>query len=101
VKTMMIALSAAVLIAAAPAVLAKAVSGKTAGAQHKAARQHHPGVAHYALRRKMQVRGRTIGDPGAFGYAPGASPVARDMTDILPSGGGAGGGGTGAGSGGM
>lgn len=97
----MIALSAAVLIAAAPVVLAKGVSGRTAGVQHKVARQHHPGGAHYALRRERPVKGRTIGDPGAFGYAPGAPPVARDMTDILPSGGGAGGGGTGSGGAGM
>jgi hypothetical protein len=99
VKTTIIALSAAVLIAAAPAVFAKAVSSKTASVQHKVSRKHHPGVANYALRREMQVKGRTMGYPGAFGYAPGAPPVVRDMTDILPYGGAGGGGGTGTGGG--
>ena len=96
-KTTIIALSAAVLIAAAPAVLAKDVSSKTASAQHKVSKKHHSGVNHYALRREMRVRGRTMGYPGAFGYAPGAPPVVRDMTDISPYGGGAGGGGAGGG----
>jgi hypothetical protein len=99
VKTSMIALSAAVLIGAAPAVLAKDVSGKTANVQHKVSRQHQPGVADHAPRHEMQAKGRTAGYPGAYGYARGASPGARDMTDILPSGGGAGGGGAGAGGG--
>jgi hypothetical protein len=99
VKTLMIALSAAVLIAAAPAVFAKAVSSKTASAEHKVLRKHHPGVANYALRRETQAKGRTMGRPGAFGYAPGAQPVVRDMTDILPYGGGAGSGGAGGGGG--
>ena len=98
-KTPMIALSAAVLIAAAPAVFAKDVSSKTASVQHKVSRQHHPDVANDARRREMQAKGRTTGYPGAYGYAPGASPGTRDMTDILPSGGGAGGGGSGAGGG--
>jgi hypothetical protein len=77
VKTTIIALSAAVLIAAAPAVFAEGVSSKTASAQHKVSRKHHPGVNNYALRREMQVKGRTMGYPGAFGYAPGA-PVVRN-----------------------
>jgi hypothetical protein len=100
VKTKIIALSAAVLIAAAPAVFAKSVSTKTPGVAHKVSKKHHPGGTNYALRHEMQVKGRTMGYPGAFGYAPAASPVVRDMTDILPYGGGAGGGGAG-GAGGM
>jgi hypothetical protein len=100
VKTRIFALSAAVLIAAAPAVFAKIVSSKTPSVQHKVSRNHHPGVTNYALRREMQVKGRTTGNRGALGYAPGAAPVVRDMTDILPYGGGAGGGGAG-GAGGM
>jgi uncharacterized membrane protein YgcG len=100
VKTTIIAVSAAVLIAAAPAVFAKGVSTKTASAQHQVSRKHHPGVANHALRREMQVKGRTMGHPGAFGYAPGAAPVVRDMTDISPFGGGGGDGGGGGGAGG-
>jgi hypothetical protein len=98
VKTTIIALSAAVLIAAAPAVLAKDVSSKTASAQHKVSKKHHPGVTSYARRRDMQVKGSTRGYPGAFGYSP-SPPVVRDMTDILPYGGGGGGGGGGTGGG--
>ena len=98
-KTRIIALSAAVLIAAAPAVFAKNVSSKTPNVQHKVSRKHHPGVTNYALRREMQVKGRTMGYPGAFGYAPGAPPVVRDMTDISPYGGGGAGGGGGGGGG--
>jgi hypothetical protein len=75
VKTTIIALSAAVLIAAAPVAFAEGVSSKTASVQHKVSKKHHSGVNHYALRREMRVRGRTMGYPGAFGYAPGASPV--------------------------
>jgi hypothetical protein len=77
VKTTIIALSAAVLMAATPAVFAKGVSSKTASVQHKVSKKHHAGVTNYALRREMQVKGRTMGYPGAFGYAPGASPVDR------------------------
>jgi hypothetical protein len=96
VKTRIIALSAAVLIAAAPAVFAKNASSKT---QHKVSKKYHPAVTNYALRRERLVKGWTTGYPGAFGYAPGASPVVRDMTDISPYGGSAGGGGAGGGGG--
>jgi hypothetical protein len=74
VKTTIIALTAAVLIAAAPA----AFASKTASVHHKVSKKHHAGVNNYALRREMQLRGRTMGYPGAFGYAPGASPVVRN-----------------------
>jgi hypothetical protein len=92
-KTAIIALSAAALIADAPAVFAQGVSSKAPSVQHKVSKKHHPGVSNYAPRREMQVKGRTLGYPGAFGYAPGAPPVVRDMTDISPYGGGGGGGG--------
>jgi hypothetical protein len=52
VKTRIIALSAAVLIAAAPAVFAKNVSSKTPSMQHKVSKKHHPAVTNYALRRE-------------------------------------------------
>jgi hypothetical protein len=99
VKTRIIALSAAVLIAAAPAVFAKNASSKTPSMQHKVSKKHHPAVTNYALRRERQVKGWTTGYPGAFGYAPRAAPVVRDMTDISPYGGSAGGGGAGGGGG--
>jgi hypothetical protein len=99
VKARIIALSAAVLIAAAPAVFAKNASSKTPSMQHKVSKKHHPAVTNYAPRREMQAKGWTPGYPGAFGYAPRAAPVVRDMTDISPYGGSAGGGGAGGGGG--
>jgi len=73
VKTTIIALSAAALIAAAPAVLARGVPGKTPGLQHKVSKKHHLGVSGYAPLREMQAKGSKKGYPGAFGYAPGES----------------------------
>jgi hypothetical protein len=71
VKTTIIALlSAAALIAAAPAVLAQGVPGKTPGLQHKVSKKHHPGISGHAQLRGMQAKGSKKGDPGAFGYAP-------------------------------
>ena len=72
-KTTIIALSAAALIAAAPAVLARGVPGKTPGLQHKVSKKHHLGVSGYAPLREMQAKGSKKGYPGAFGYAPGES----------------------------
>jgi hypothetical protein len=89
VKTTMIALSAAVLIAAAPAVFAKDGSSKTASVQHKVSKKHHPGVTNYTLRRETQVKGRTMSYPGAFGYARGSSPIERSLPDQAPGGAGA------------
>lgn len=67
-KTTMIALSAAALIAAAPAVLAQGVPSKTPGLQHKVSKKHHP--AGYAQLPEVQAEGSKKGYPGAFGYAP-------------------------------
>ena len=69
-RTTIIALSAAALIAAAPAVLAQGVAGKTPGLQHKISKKHHPGISGYAQLRGMQAKGSKKGYPGAFGYAP-------------------------------
>jgi hypothetical protein len=94
VKTTIIALSAAALVVAVPAVFAQGVSSKTPGheMQHKLSKKRHPGPSGYAQRRQMQTKGY----PGAFGYAPGVpSASQRDMTDISPQAGGGGGGGGG------
>ena len=95
-KTTIIALSAAALIAAAPTVLAQAPS-KTPGLQHRVSKKHHPGVARDAPRREMQVKGLNKGYPGTFCYAP--SEVLDKETEIEASrqagGGGGGGGGSG------
>jgi hypothetical protein len=71
VKTSIVALSAAALIAAAPALAAQGV--RTPGLQHqvakKHAKKHH--VAGYARPRAMRARDAAKAYPGAFGYAPG------------------------------
>ena len=69
-KTTIIALSAAALIAAAPAVLAQGLPGKTPGLQHKVSKRHHLGISGYARLRETQAKGSKKGYPGAFGDAP-------------------------------
>jgi hypothetical protein len=92
VKTTIIALSAAALIAAAPAVLAQGVPSKTPGLQHKVSKKHHPGS--YAPLREMQAKGSKKGYPGAFGYGVGEpSGLDRDLGSSRQAGGGGGGGG--------
>jgi hypothetical protein len=86
VKRIFIALCAAALVAAAPAVSAKDASSRTPPPQHKVSKTHHARLSGYA---PWQARGSNA-YPGAFGYAP-ARP--RDVTDISPQGGGGGGGG--------
>jgi hypothetical protein len=95
VKTTIIALSAAALIAA-PAVLAQGVPSKTPGLQHKVFKKHHPAVSGYAPLREMQAKGSRKSYPGAFGYVPGQpSRLDRDIETSRQAGGGGGGGGGG------
>ena len=95
-KTTIIALSVAALIAAAPAVLAQGVPSKTPSLQHKVLKKHHLGVSGYAPLREMQAKGSKKGYPGAFGYAPAQpSGVDRDLEMSRQAGGGGGGGGGG------
>jgi hypothetical protein len=93
VKTTIIALSAAALIAVAPAVLAQSVPGKAPGPQHMVSKKHHARVAGDARLREMQARGAGKGYPGAFGYAPGEPSSYLDR-DLEVSGRQAGGGGS-------
>ena len=67
-KTTIIALSAAALIASAPAGFAQGVTGKTPGLQHKVSKKHHPAVSGYAPLR--DAKGSKKDYPRAFGYAP-------------------------------
>jgi hypothetical protein len=92
-KTTIVALSAATLIAASPAVLAQGVPSKTPGLQHKVSKRHHPGVSGYAPLREMQAKGSKKGHPGAFGYAPGEPSGLDRETEISRKAGGGGGGG--------
>jgi hypothetical protein len=96
-KTTIIALSAAALVAAAPAVLAQTVPSKTPGLQHKVARKHHTGVSGYAPLREMQAKGSKRGYPGAFGYAPIEPGGVDKDTELSRKAGGGGGGGGGSG----
>ena len=103
-KTAIIVVCAAVLIAAATAVFAQGVPSKTPNVQHKISKQRHPGLSGHTVRREMEAKAWRNGYPRAFGYAttePSSSH--RDMTDISPyaGGGDGGGGGGGAGGGGM
>jgi hypothetical protein len=89
-KTAIIALSAATLMAAAPA-FAQSVSSTAPGHEMRAkAKKRHPGTFGYASGRKLQARGPKTGSPGASGPEP-VEP--RDITDIVTKGGGGGGGG--------
>ncbi len=92
-KTTIIALSAAALIAAVPAVLAKAVTSKAPGLEHKVSKKHHPRVSGYAALREMQAKGSKTGDPGASSYAP--DERSRFLDSVRQGGGGGGGGGSG------
>jgi hypothetical protein len=67
-RTAIIALSTAALMAAAPAVFGQ--GSKTPSVQHNVFKKRHPGVSGYAPRREMQAKVSKKGDLGAFGYAP-------------------------------
>jgi hypothetical protein len=94
VKTTIIALFAAVLITAAPAVHARHLSTKTPEQQHKVFKKRHQVVSGYAPWRVMHANGMKTGYPGAFSYAPGA-PKDYTYENSRNAGGGGGGGGGG------
>lgn len=72
-KTTIIALSAAILMAASPVAFAAGVSSRTPGheMQARGSVKGHPGASGYTPGHKMQARGSVKGHPGASGYAPG------------------------------
>jgi len=92
VKTMMIALFAAALIVAAPAVPAQVLPSKTPALQYKVLKKHHLGISSYARLREVQAKGSKKGYPGVFGYAPGSTGLDRDLEASRQAGGGGGGG---------
>jgi uncharacterized membrane protein YgcG len=96
-KTAISTLSAAILIATAPAVLAGNVSRKAPHHQRQISKKHSPNIYGYAPRRVMPASVVKTGYPGTFGYAP--SPYTYDNGRRV-GGGGAGGGGSGGGGGG-
>ena len=89
-KTAIIALSAAALIAAAPAVFAQGVPSKSLGLEHKVSKKNHSGVSFYAPLREMQTKGSKNVYPRAFGYARGE--VLDRETEMSRQAGGGGGG---------
>jgi hypothetical protein len=94
VKTTIIALSAAALMAAAPAVLAQGVPSKTPSLQHWVSKKNHSSVVVYAPPREMQTKGSKNVYPRAFGYARG-EVLDRETEMSRQAGGGGGGGGSG------
>ncbi len=88
-KTMIIALSAAALIAAAPAVLAQNVSGKTPSQQHKVFKRPQI-VTDYAPWHVVHAKDMKTGYPAASSYPPNAP---KDYTYNNSRNGGGGGGG--------
>jgi hypothetical protein len=87
-----IALSAAVLIAAAPAVLAQNVSGKTPDQHHRVFKKRPQVVTGYAPGHVVHAKDMKTGYPGAPSYPPSAP---KDYTyDNSRAGGGGGGGGS-------
>jgi len=95
VRTTIIALSAAAVIAAAPGVLAQNVSNKTPDKQHHASKKHPP-VSVYAPERAMHAKGFKTGYPGTSGYTP-SEPKDYVYENSRYGGGGGGGGGGGSG----
>lgn len=91
-NTTIIALSAAALIAAAPAVFARNVSSKAPHKHHQVSKQHPRGISgYYATWHPMHANGLKTGYPGAFGYAP-AEPKDYMLEGSRQAGGGGGGG---------
>jgi hypothetical protein len=89
-RTTIVALCAAALIAVAPAVLAQQISSKTPGQQHKVLKKR-PHVVGYVPWHTVHAQGAKIGYPGAFGYAP-SQPKDYTIENSRQAGGGGGGG---------
>jgi hypothetical protein len=90
VKTAIITLSAVILIAAPP-VLAQNVSSKTPDRHHHVSKKHPRLVSGYAPSHTMRAKGLKTGYPGAFGYAP-SEPKDWALESSRQAGGGGGGG---------
>ncbi|WP_136623737.1 hypothetical protein [Bradyrhizobium centrolobii] len=92
-KTAIITFSAAILLAAAPAVLARNVSSKAPHQHHQVSKMRPPSISGYAPWRVMHDNGVKTGYSGPFGYAPSApKDYTTDNSRSAGGGGGAGGG---------
>jgi hypothetical protein len=87
VKTIIIAVSAAMLVAATPTALAKSTSAATPAQQHKISARHHSAPVGRPSARDMQGARLRATYPNAYGYAP--SPpygyVPSPHFDYMPS----------------
>ena len=93
-KTTIIALSAAALIAAVPAVSARNASSKAPGQQHRVLKKHpHRVVSGDVPWHAAHAKNVKMGYPGAFGYAPTEPKNYRPDQGSQAGGGGGGGGG--------
>ncbi len=74
-KTTVLALAAASLIAVSPLAFAQGVSNNAPGQkmQEKGSKLGSPGASGYSPGHKMQQKGVKSNSPGASGYAPGHS----------------------------
>jgi Ni/Co efflux regulator RcnB len=73
-KSIVIAISAAAFIVAAPAAFAAGVSSNTPGHEMmhtKSSKKLHHGASGYTPGHQAQAKGSKTGHPGASGYAPG------------------------------
>jgi hypothetical protein len=93
-KTTFIALSTAVLIGTAPAVLAQRASDKTPDQHRQVSSKHLGTISAHGSQHATHARRLTPGYPGAFGYAPNA-PKDYSLENSRQAGGGGGGGGSG------
>ena len=86
-KTTLIALSMATIIASAPAAFGQGASGKAPGQemQERGSVKGSPGASGYAPGQEMQSKGSVKGTKGASGYAPdqttGSNSNSRDRDD--------------------
>ena len=87
-----IALSAAALVAVAPAVLARDVSSKTPDQHHKVFTKRAQVVSGGVPRHAVHAKSVKMGYPGAFGYAS-SEPKDYNVEGGRQAGGGGGGGG--------
>lgn len=85
-KLAITAISAAALVASAPAVFAQGATGKAPGQemQQKGSMNGSPGASGYAPGQKMHAKGSKRGTEGASGYAPGQTTGSntRDRDDM-------------------
>ena len=89
-KTTIVALAAAALVAATPDVLAQNVSSKVPNRQHQISEKRPHVASGYAPGRVVHAKGMKTGYPGPFGYSP-AEPKDYTYESSRQAGGGGGG----------